>query len=84
MTTINTDLTKTLRKQRAAAAVEPIHATLPPVQAYVKYISKLKGETFHAVTIPAGSAAHGMGYRYVSIPADELAHYLANGATLAA
>jgi hypothetical protein len=78
-----TDLMKTLRKQRDTAAVEPIHATLAPVLAYVRYISELKGETFHAVTIPAGSVAHGMGYRYVSIPDDELAHYLANGATLA-
>jgi hypothetical protein len=77
------DLIKTLRKQRNIAAVEPIHATLAPVLAYVRYIGDLKGEVFHAVTIPEGSAAHGMGYRYASIPDDELAHYLASGATLA-
>lgn len=73
-------LTKTLRRQREVALVEPIHATLAPVLAYVKYISDLKGEPFHAVTIPEGSAAYNMGYRYVSIPGDELQHYLANGA----
>jgi len=76
------DLAKTLRKQRDIANPEPIHATLAPVLAYVKYISELKGSPFHAVTIPAGTAAHGMGYRYVSIPDDELEHYLANGAEL--
>ena len=63
--------------------VEPIHSTLPPVNAYVQHISELKGEAFHAVTIPEGSAAYRMGYRFVSVPDSELNHYLENGATLA-
>lgn len=83
MNDVNVTMTKTLQRQRAAAAVGPIHATLPPVQAYVRYISELKGEKFHAVTIPEGSAAHRMGYRFVSIPDAELAYYLANGAAMA-
>ena len=76
-------LTKTLARQRAVAAVEPIHATLAPVLAYVQYISDLKGEPHRAVTIPEGSAAYGMGYRYVSVSIHELDYYCANGATLA-
>lgn len=68
-------------KQRDTKAIEPIHATLAPVLAYVKYISQLRGAKFHAVTIPAGSRAYDMGYRYVAIPDDELHHYLTNGAT---
>jgi len=84
MTTTDKAITKTLKRQRAAVVVEPIHADLDPVMAYVAYISGVKGEPFHAVTIPEGSSAYSMGYRYVSVPDDELAHYLANGAALAA
>lgn len=76
-------LPATLRRQRAALQVEPIHATLEPVKAYAAQLAALKGTPFHVVTIPAGSAAHGMGYRFASVPDDELPHYLANGATLA-
>jgi hypothetical protein len=77
------ELTKTLKRQRAAAAVEPIHATLNPVLAYVKYISDLTGAPHRAVTIPEGTAAYDMGFRFVSIPLDEVDYYCANGATLA-
>lgn len=77
------ELTKSLKRQREALQVEPIHAQAEPVRAYAKQISELKGEPFSVVTIPDGSAAHRMGYRFVSIPGSELAHYLANGATLA-
>ena len=76
-------LTKTVTRQRATAAIEPIHATLAPVLAYVKYISDLTGEPHRAVTIPEGSAAHSMGYRFVSVSLYELDYYCANGATLA-
>ena len=76
------ELTKTVKRQRAVAAVEPIHATLKPVQAYVKYISNL-GVNHRAMTIPEGTAAHGMGYRFVSVPLNEVEYYVANGATLA-
>jgi hypothetical protein len=60
--------------------MDAIHATLPPVLAYVGHISELTGKPHRAITIPAGSAAYSMGYRFVSIPLDELDHYLANGA----
>ena len=76
-------LTKTLRRLRESVHVEPIHAKAEPVREYAKQISDLKGVPFSVVTIPEGSAAHGMGYRFVSIPNDELPHYLANGAALA-
>jgi hypothetical protein len=80
---MNKELTKTLKRQRATAAVEPIHANLPPVQAYVKYISDLTGVPHRAVTVPEGTAAHGMGFRFVSVSAHELDYYVENGATLA-
>jgi hypothetical protein len=60
---------------------EPIAATLPPVLAYVDRISELTGTSHRAITIPTGTAAHHMGYRFVSVSLDELDHYLANGAT---
>jgi len=68
---------------KRTAAVEPIHANLPPVQAYVKYISDLTGAPHRAVTIPDGTAAYSMGYRFVSVPLSEVDYYVANGATLA-
>jgi hypothetical protein len=60
-----------------------IHETAAPVHAYVKHISELTGGSFSVVTVPPDSAAYNMGYRFVSIPDDELPHYLAHGATLA-
>jgi hypothetical protein len=77
-------LARTLKAQRAQVIVEPINAELAPVLAYVDHITRMTSHQHHAVTIPEGSTAHQMGYRYVSIPDNELAHYLANGATLAA
>lgn len=77
-------LSATLKKQREALLVEPIHATLEPVRAYAEQIAKTKGEPFSVVEIPEGSTAFGMGYRFASIPNNELDHYLANGARLAA
>ena len=76
-------LTQTLRAQRASLVVDPIHADYAPVVAYAKQIAALKGEPFDVVTIPEGSAAYRMGYRFVSIPRTELDYYLANGATKA-
>lgn len=73
-------LALTLRSQRRALLVEPIHATLAPVKAYAKQIAALKGEPFDVVTIPEGSAAYKMGYRFVSIPRTEMDYYLNNGA----
>jgi hypothetical protein len=49
----------------------------------VAHISDLKGEPFYVVTIPQGTAAYQMGYRYVSVSGDELDDYLANGCSLA-
>ena len=80
---MHTELTKTLKRQRAELLVDPIHATLAPVKAYAAQIGELKGEPFKVVTIPEGTAAHRMGYRFVSIPAAELPYYLERGATLA-
>lgn len=76
-------LKQTLKRQRDALEAVPIHAKLGPVVAYAKLISDHKGEPHSVVTIPFGSAAHNMGYRFTSIPNTELDFYLANGATLA-
>jgi hypothetical protein len=40
-------------------------------------------EAHSVVTIPEGSRAHEIGYRFASIPDSELDYYLANGATRA-
>lgn len=77
------ELTRTLKAQRAVVVVEPIHAELAPVLAYIAHIAGITGKKHHAVTIPEGTTAHACGYRYVSIPGEELAYYLDNGASLA-
>ena len=74
-------LAQTLRAQRASLVVDPIHAEYAPVSAYAKQIAAIKEAPFDVVTIPKGSAAYSMGYRFVSIPHTELDYYLANGAT---
>lgn len=76
-------ITKTVKRQRAEAAVDPIHAKLEPVRRYAEWVSQLKHEPYLVVSVPEGAAAYGMGYRFVSIPESERGHYLANGATLA-
>lgn len=73
-------ITKTLKRQREALQVEPIHAQAAPVKAYAEQISERQREPHSVVTIPEGSAAHRMGYRFVSIPDDELPYFLENGA----
>lgn len=82
MTVLSTALTATLKRQRTAAPIAAIHADPGPVQAYAEWIAGLKGSSHEVVAIPTGSAAHGMGYRFVSIPSVERDYYLANGATL--
>ena len=77
------EMAKTLKRQRAVLQVEPIHAQVEPVRAYAKQIAELKGEAFSVVTIPDGSAAYRMGYRFVSISDGELPYYLEHGASLA-
>lgn len=75
-------LTKTLAASRAAHNPQPIHQFSAPVIAYAKGITELKGESHVVVSIPEGSQAHKMGYRYVSIPHLELPDYEESGATL--
>lgn len=77
-------LTATLKRQREAHLVEPIHATVEPVRAYAAQIAAIKGEPFSVIAIPEGSTAYLMGYRYASIPDAELPEYLSQGAYLAA
>ena len=80
---MHVEMTKTLKRQREALQVEPIHAQVEPVRAYAKQIAARKGEPFSVVKIPAGSTAYGMGYRFASIPNSELPYYLESGAELA-
>ena len=78
---MNARLTQTLNAQRATLQIEPIHKLVDPVRAYADHISANKGEPFDVVTIPKGSSAYQMGYRFVSIPRSELAYFIANGST---
>ena len=76
-------LTHTLRTQRAALSIEPIHAKYAPVMGYSEHIAAIKGEPFVVINIPRDSTAYQMGYRFVSIPRTELDYYLSHGATMA-
>jgi hypothetical protein len=62
--------------------MEPIHAEVAPVQTYAAWISQLKSGVWRVVTVPGGSRAYEMGYRYVAIQEEEVPHYLENGSTL--
>jgi hypothetical protein len=79
----NTINTTNPTPERTRIVREPIHATIEPVLAYAKWISEIKREPFSVVTIPPGTAAYRMGYRYVSVPNTELPYYIAGGAALA-
>lgn len=59
-----------------------VHVEADPVRAYVAELGKITGKTHHVITIPAGSPAYEMGYRYTTCPADELDNYMEHGATL--
>lgn len=76
-------LSMSLKRQRSRLEIEPIHAALEPVEAYAKKIAALMCEPYVVITIPDGSTAHGMGYRFASIPESELQTYIDGGATLA-
>ena len=58
----------------------PIHKSPKPVVLYASRISEVMGKPHCVVTIPEGSAAYNMGYRYCSIDESELADYEAGGA----
>ena len=77
-------LSSDVKNQRSIMQIEPIHAQVGPVKAYAKQIADFKNEPFSVVTIPAGSAAYGMGYRFVSIPDSEIPFYIESGAALVA
>lgn len=61
---------------------ETASASYPPVERYAAALTKLKKVQHHVMSIPKGSAAWWLGYRYVSVPADEVAFYQSKGATL--
>lgn len=61
---------------------EAASAAYPPVERYAAALTRLKGVKHHVMSIPKGSAAYQLGYRYVSVPAGELAYYQSKGAQL--
>lgn len=67
--------TGTLRREPA-----PIHCDLAPVCHYAEDLAEQMGERRHVVQIPEGSAAFGMGFRYVSVEDQELGYYQRHGA----
>jgi len=59
-------------------------ATLAPVIRYAKHVNRvLAPRAFVVITVPDGTAAAACGYSFVSIPSEDLADYLAHGASLA-
>lgn len=61
---------------------QAISAEIAPVRRYCEMTAELLQKVYHVISIPPRTQAHNMGYRYVAIPDDELAHYVANGAEL--
>ena len=58
--------------------------TLAPSVRYAKHVNRvLAPRAFVVVTVPDGTAAAAMGYGFVAIPSEDLADYLAHGASLA-
>lgn len=45
---------------------------IDPVRAYAAQIAAYMGESYRIVTLPDGSTAYSMGYRYASIPQPNL------------
>lgn len=73
-----------IHKQRRRVRPDAIHAEVEPVKAYAQELANFQQQARHVVEIPEGSKAYSMGYRYVSIPDDELQGYIAGGAVLVA
>lgn len=69
-------------KERKMNPLHSIHANVAPVRTYAADLGKLTGKTHHIITIPAGSNAYEMGYRYTTCLDDELDYYVQHGATL--
>lgn len=62
--------------------MQSMQADVAPVRAYAADLCKITGKTHHVITIPNGSQAFDMGYRYTTCPDDELDYYVQHGATL--
>lgn len=63
-------------------APSPIHALAQPVVAYAKQIGHFTNTKYSVVSIPEGSRAHQLGYRFLSVKACNLPQCIADGATL--
>lgn len=61
---------------------DSIHAQVEPVKAYAQELANHHKAARHVISIPEGSRAYLMGYRYVSIDDEELQGYIAGGAEL--
>ena len=63
-------------------APDSIHADRAPVAAWAAELARM-GKDLVVITVPPGSAAYAMGYRFTTCARDELPDYLAGGATVA-
>lgn len=59
---------------------EPCHATEAPVRAYCTELANLHQTPWHVVTVPEGSMAWSLGYRYASVSNADHQSYLDGGA----
>ena len=59
---------------------QPAHAKLAPVQRYRDWLATL-GKDHVVIKVPEHGGAYAMGYRFTTCERDELAEYIAGGAT---
>lgn len=63
--------TKATRKKRAAVPEDGILRTLEHASAYAQRVADMSGKKQNVFRVPAGSAAHRMGYRFGTFGEDE-------------
>lgn len=68
--------------RKPSVSPDPLSAELAPVQRYAEHIHAVTGKTHIVITIPEGTQAHSMGYRFATCEESELPYYTERGATV--
>lgn len=71
-------------KRKPSVSPDPMSAEVAPVQRYAEHIHAVTGKRHIVITIPEGTQAHSMGYRFATCEEGELSYYVERGATVVA